>query len=257
MRWKRTIRIRHVASRTYLSIDPSHVRIDVGTGKPTFSLKLLKNPICAIDSSQDTTLFQLIPISAPSISGIPYGSFLRIQHVLTGCWMHSANGEEKDVNSIPPQSSFGYSTSPFSTPQMLAPKSFRDNIPHLSLSQHGDYNHSRFNSFSTLVEDQPEEIKTNDGASVQYRITASQELYYHDCFSITNVEQELSDTFNIANEMLPYLQWYLCQDRNARDDDDVYPIQDVEHESIMNILVNILSLLQKGIDFNTRKNRNR
>lgn len=238
VRWKKPIRIRHVASRTYLSIDPSHVRIDNATGKPTFTLKLLKNPPCAIDSSQDTALFQLIPISAPSISGIPYGSFLRIQHVMTGCWMHSANGEEKDenINIIPPQSSFCFSTPPLSVPQLLSPKSFRDSIPHLSLSQHGDHNHSRFNSFSTLVDDQPDEIKTTNDASVQCRITASQELYYHDCFSITNVDQELSDTFNIANEMFPHLQWYLCQDRNIQDN-DMYPIHDSEYEPIVNILV--------------------
>lgn len=233
VRWKKSIRIRHVASRTYLSINPSHVQIDNTTGKTIFTLSLLKNPAHTMDPNQDTTLFQLIPVSPPSITGIPYGSFVRIQHIVTGCWMHSENGEEEERiffsdNTLSTSIPVIHPQSPF------VPTTRRENIPRLAIFQQDERHHSRYSSFSTLVED--EEVVMEDVSDDQYRITASKELYYHDCFSITNVDQELSDTFNVANEMVPYLQWYLYQDRHVVGN-DTYPIPYSEYESIVNILV--------------------
>lgn len=207
-----------------------------------------------MDSNQDTTLFQLIPISAPSISGIPYGSYVRIQHVLTACWMHASNGEEKDkgMNNNPPYFNVTAPNSariPVVMPQAtLSPSSSLNTRsesstslpPPLSISQAFSNHHSRYNSMSTLIDDENDKTPTaqseNESESTQYRISASLELYYHDCFSITLVDKNLSNTFNIANEMLPQLQWYLGQTRYAKDGDP-YPIHDSEYESIISILV--------------------
>jgi hypothetical protein len=208
VRWKKPIRIRHAASGAYLYIDSSHVQIDIATGKTTFTLKLLKNlppHDHRTDPSQDMTLFQLIPISAPSISGIPYGSFVRIQHNMTQCWMHAANGEESTTTFMEP-TSFNANTSALPIPPLTIP----------SLRQH--HQHARFNSTeSTFSSALNSSIDTNaavvakgmDPSSAYYHITASQELYYHDCFSITLVEEPLVDTFNYVNDMMPQLQSFL------------------------------------------------
>lgn len=258
MRWKKSVRIRHVASRAYLSIDPGQVRIDVTSGKTTFTLKLVKNPPCTIDPSQDTTIFQLVPITSPPTSGIPFGSYVRIQHVLTECWMHAANGEEKmeeikqttPLNQPPSFSftSFAAAKIPVVIPQTanlspsLSLKTRRENTPQLSISQAMSDNHSRYSSLSTLIDDadntDQQLFSDNENENVQHRITASQELYYHDCFSITSVDAELSDTFNMANEMLPQLYWYLYQIRGV-EEKNPYPIHDFEYESVVSILVRI------------------
>lgn len=240
MRWKKSIRIRHVASRAYLSIDPSHVRIDLG-GQTTFTLRLLKNPPV---EHQDTTLFQFIPISTPAISGIPYGSFVRIQHVVTGCWMHAAAANDVEKDSKRSEAT-NIVNIPVVLPQVtLSPSSSlktshhhqHDTTSNGHISQ--DTSHSRFSSFATLIEEEQPIKATNDEEEEDtFRITASQELYYHDCFSITCLDQELSDTFNIANEMLPPLQHYLAQDRFVQDDENDYQIHDVEYETIVDILV--------------------
>jgi hypothetical protein len=167
--------------------------------------------------------------------------------------MHASNGEEKEVNSSSSVNNLPYFnvTAPTSaripvvmpSNATLSPSSSLKtrslNIPPLSISQTFSESHSRYNSMSTLIDDEnentPSQAESEDG-TVQYRITASPELYYHDCFSITLVDEDLSNTFNIANEMLPQLHWYLTQTRYANDDDP-YPIHDSEYESIVSILV--------------------
>jgi hypothetical protein len=201
---------------------------------------LLKNPPI---EQHDTTLFQLIPISSPSISGIPYGSFVRIQHVLTGCWMH-ADGQEEQKAAFQQQQPTASTNKPVILPQVtLYPSSSLKTSRHDAHLPPLDHSHSRFSSFSTLIEhdqhqQQPITVHEKEEEEDIYRITASQELYYHDCFSITCLDQDLSDTFNIANEMLPQLHRYLSQDRFVQAD-DVYPIHDIEYEQIVNILVSL------------------
>lgn len=78
-------------------------------------------------------------------------------------------------------------------------------------------------------------------------ISAAQDLYYHDCFSITLVDQELADTFNYANEMLPPLQRFLCQPRPINKDTSVsFPILQDEYESIANILRALIRFCTKS-----------
>jgi hypothetical protein len=156
------------------------------------------------------TLFQLIPISAPSISGIPYGSFVRIQHVLTQCWMHAANGEEDVAATVLEPTSFNVPVTSMSPASSLPEKQLPLAIPSLSLRQHTRFN-STESTFSSVVNSH---IDTNttvvakdmDPSSIYYHISTSQELYYHDCFSITLVEEPLADTFNFVNDMMPQLQ---------------------------------------------------
>lgn len=257
VRWRKSIRIRHVATRAYLSIDPSNIRIDPATGKTCLSLKLVKDPPRPFDSSQDSTLFQLVPVSAPSITGVPYGSFLRIKHILTDCWMHAASNEDDDAAST-------------NTSDM--PK-FTVSDPSSSLSVHNNrpapllqapssvittrHRHERFNSteslFSNIMDSQQQQPDyfdvdmVNESSDSYIDISAAQDLYYHDCFSITLVDQDLADTFNYANEMMPPLQQYLCQPRPVNKDTSVsFPIQQPEYESISNILQALIRFCTKS-----------
>ncbi|KAL0145319.1 hypothetical protein V8B55DRAFT_1460552 [Mucor lusitanicus] len=272
VRWKKSIRIRHVATRAYLSIDPSNIRIDPATGKTCLSLKLVKNPPRPFDSSQDSTLFQLVPVSAPSLTGVPYGSFLRIKHTLTDCWMHAASNEDEDAASTstsevpkftisdPSSSSLSVNPKPHTrpTPLLQAPSSFTKANNH----------HERFNSteslFSSIMDSQqkqPDYFDVDmvndtlpDLADTYFDISAAQDLYYHDCFSITLVDQDLADTFNYANEMMPPLQRFLCQPRPANKDTSVsFPIQQDEYESITDILKALIRFCTKSNELDPLK----
>ncbi|GAN04326.1 conserved hypothetical protein [Mucor ambiguus] len=267
VRWRSSIRIRHVATRAYLSIDPSNIRIDPATGKTCLSLKLVKDPPRPFDSSQDSTLFQLVPVSAPPLTGVPYGSFLRIKHTLTDCWMHAASNEDEDTDSTstsdvpkftvsdPSSSSLSihHSKSTGLAPPLLqAPSSFTATKSR----------HQRFNSteslFSNIMDSQQQQPDYFDVDMVNdtlpdlsddtyFDISAAQDLYYHDCFSITLVDQDLADTFNYANEMMPPLQRFLCQPRPANQNKSVsFPIQQDEYESIANILKALIQFCTKS-----------
>lgn len=263
VRWKKSIRIRHAATRAYLSIDPSNIRIDPATGKTCLSLKLVKDPPRPFDSSQDSTLFQLVPVSAPSLTGVPYGSFLRIRHTLTDCWMHAASNEDEDTAStstsdVPkftinePSSSLSVRRPAPPPPLLQAPRSFTATRQH---------HHERFNSteslFSNIMDSQQQQPDYFDvdmindtlpeSSETYFDISAAQDLYYHDCFSITLVDQDLADTFNYANEMMPPLQQFLRQPRPVNKDTSVsFPIQQDEYESIANILKALIRFCTKS-----------
>ncbi|CAO0799740.1 unnamed protein product [Mucor circinelloides] len=257
VRWRKSIRIRHVATRAYLSIDPSNIRIDPATGKTCLSLKLVKDPPRPFDSSQDSTLFQLVPVSAPSITGVPYGSFLRIKHILTDCWMHAASNEDDDAASTNTSDMPKFTVSDPSSslpvhnnrpaPLLQAPSS-------VITTRH---RHERFNSteslFSNIMDSQQQQPDyfdvdmVNESSDSYIDISAAQDLYYHDCFSITLVDQDLADTFNYANEMMPPLQQYLCQPRPVNKGTSVsFPIQQPEYESISNILQALIRFCTKS-----------
>ncbi|KAL9543559.1 hypothetical protein MBANPS3_008056 [Mucor bainieri] len=273
VRWRKSIRIRHVATRAYLSIDPSNIRIDPATGKTCLSLKLVKDPPRPFDASQDSTLFQLVPVSAPSLTGVPYGSFLRIKHTLTDCWMHAAANEDEDAASTstndvvpkftisdPASSSLSVNARSSTRPLLQAPA---------SSSFTGSRHHERVSSteslFSNIMDSQQQQPDyfdvdmVNDTATLPdageddtyFGISAAQDLYYHDCFSITLVDQDLADTFNYANEMMPPLQRFLCQPRPVSKDDKngtgtSFPIQQDEYESIANILKALIRFCTKS-----------
>ncbi|KAI8365871.1 hypothetical protein EDC96DRAFT_509091 [Choanephora cucurbitarum] len=232
VRWKKSIRIRHVVSRAYLSIDPTHVRIDVAKGRTTCTLKLVQYPVVPIDVNQDTTLFELTPISAPTISSIPYGSMVRIKHVATGCWLHAPDSQEDTPQAI-------QTTQIHSSPINVAPLTLSPLL--------GSKRHSRFesteSSFTPLV-DQAQYVEPLDAAEIMgnhwspsatyHSISASHDFYYHDCFSITLVDQKMADKFNFVNEMVPTLHRYLSKNRFS--EKEVYPIQDDEFESVSQVL---------------------
>lgn len=203
----------------------------------------MKNiPRDQVDPTQDVTLFQLIPVSNPSISGIPYGSFVRIQHVLTQCWMHTANDEEEGTTMEPPNFNAFTAISPVSS----SPKIDIKPSPSLSLRQHARFN-STESTFSTVIDSHINThnvvAKDMDSSSTYYPITASQELYYHDCFSITLVEEPLVDTFNSVNDMMPQLQSYLHFYQTASTDEEI-PYSQLE--SIAQILKTLICFCTKS-----------
>lgn len=235
-------------SRAYLSIDPSNFYLDTRTGRTIYTLKLLKNPPCPFDPTQDSTLFQLVPVSTPSMSGVPYGSFVRIQHVATECWMHAANGEEENsmTNSI---SFLAPTSSPISSLSPTQANNERNSPRFTSFSSEG---HERYNSTETLFSNNVDSSTTHlDSPPTFFPITATKEFYYHDCFSITLVDEGLADVFNFANDMMPQLQAYLCKDRP--DTGVNYAIQDEECESIKNILKALIRFCTKSSEQNPLK----
>lgn len=233
------------------------------------TLKLVKNPPCPFDSSQDSTLFQLVPVSAPSITGIPYGSFLRIKHVLTDCWMHAASNEDDENASIttadiPKFTISDPSSSSLSVNDTKTTRRNPLNVPSLPLKQHERFT-STESLFSNIMESQQQQLDYFDvdmindtlpdsSETAYFGISAAQDLYYHDCFSITLVDQELADTFNFANEMMPSLQHYLCQSRAINKDTSVsFPIQQGEYESISDILKALIRFCTKSKEIDPLK----
>ncbi|RCI00637.1 hypothetical protein CU098_000902, partial [Rhizopus stolonifer] len=91
-----------------------------------------------------------------------------------------------------------------------------------------------------------------DPLATYYSITASPEFYYHDCFSITRVDQALADTFNFANEMIPPLQRYLSQDRPCLANDP-YPVEDAEYELVCQILKTLIEFCTQSKETNPTK----
>ncbi|KAI8977223.1 hypothetical protein BDF20DRAFT_988226 [Mycotypha africana] len=280
IRWNSKVRIRHVISRAYLSIDTDNVRIDIKTGKTIFESRLVRNPARPIDSMQDTTVFQFVPVSSPTVSGIPHGSFVRIQHVLTNSWLHAPIGEE-DVASIDsgvekqndstlslnpsvaneylklyPYSNIKRRTSPVSRPTL-----YHSHYDHLNSIESSVCNQSLIDgkleakSFnSTFV------LENNlDPDTSYYTISSSPDMYYHDCFSISFVDQELIDKVNYANEMLPQLHLYLSKDRQistvSGHSSLSYTISEKEFESVANILDALIRFCTKSNedDFRFRK----
>ncbi|KAG0179979.1 hypothetical protein DFQ29_001424 [Apophysomyces sp. BC1021] len=216
IRWKKSVRIRHAATRSYLFIDPSNVRIDLYTHKVTFSLGLVKDPPEVGDN--DPTLFTLIPISDPTHSSVPFGTYVRIQHVSTKCWIHAAADDEQR------------SASPIPMPFTLAPDPLS--------STHTLPSNSNSTRFSTRYNSTDYQGMIQDpGESPIYHVTASQDFYYHDCFSITRASENLADTFNMVNELLPRLQWYLRKERRKiPNQSSKFPISDTEYESVTETL---------------------
>lgn len=226
------------------------------------TLKLIKNPLCPFDSNQDSTLFQLVPVSAPLLTGIPYGSFLRIKHVLTDCWMHAASNENDDNASITTVDIPKFTVSDPSSSSLSAndTKNTRTNplnVPSLSLKQHERFTstESLFSNIMGSQQQQPDyfdvdminDTLPDSSETAYFGISAAQDLYYHDCFSITLVDQDLADTFNFANEMMPSLQHYLCQSRDINKDTSVsFPIQQGEYESISDILKALIRFCTKS-----------
>lgn len=229
IQWKKPIRIRHAASRAYLHIDPNSVSIDMNTQKISYSFRLVRNPRC-IDGN-DGTLFKFVPVSDPSRSGVPFGSYVRIQHVLTKCWMHAATESELRSSSLSPTPvALTLTPDPTDTTNNSQP-SFS------SQQQHPQQQPTRF--FSTDSSSAEDHTQSTAGSPLS-KISASQEFHYHDCFSITLVDNQLSDTFNIVNELLPQLQCFLMQSRPVSDDtisSSRFPISDEEYILITDILV--------------------
>jgi hypothetical protein len=250
IRWKKPVRIRHVASRAYLSIDPSNISVDVMTGKATYRLQLVKNPPCTASNHDDTTLFQLVPISAPLLSGIPFGSFIRFQHVLTKCWLHASHDDEDEQQVVPRMAEPSSLVSP-QTPVPRMPqsslfptqsKSQSLGLPSINTSIISappplPRHHIRYQSISTDFSlDEKTAIQALNGDEDDNAVSGVQDFYYHDCFLITQVDQDLIDTFNFANEVLPRLQQFLIKKRE-KSETCAFPIDGYEQESIVNILV--------------------
>ncbi|KAI9493708.1 hypothetical protein BDB00DRAFT_822221 [Zychaea mexicana] len=231
VQWKRSIRIRHAASRAYLYIDSNNVSIDMNTHKVTFSFGLVKNPK-RVDANNDATLFKFLPVSTDSQrSGVPFGSFVRIQHVLTKCWMHAAADEELRSSTSPVPMAFTLAPDPLERgtggSDLPADPTEASHNPAASVPD-------RYYTTDPNLSDQLQQSRL---ATPTYQVTASQDFYYHDCFSITLVSNRLTDTFNVVNEFLPQLQWFLCKDRSfVLESGSRFPISTEEYKVMSNIL---------------------
>lgn len=221
------MRIRHAASRAYLYIDPSNVSIDMNTHKVSFEFGLVRQPRC--EENNDATLFMLVPISQPSHSGVPFGSYVRIQHVLTKCWMHASANEALGTSS------------PLPMRFTLAPDTLDNHQPGISGNGMPSLTAAADRYFSTSASVYPTQ-QSEAEANTTYHISGSQDFYYHDCFSITLVNKQLTDTFNIVNELLPHLQHFLSQDRPFVDQNSSrFPISDEELSSMTEVLVRTIN----------------
>ncbi|KAI9249172.1 hypothetical protein BDA99DRAFT_575816 [Phascolomyces articulosus] len=233
IQWKRSIRIRHAASRAYLYIDPNNVSIDMNTHKVTFSFGLVKNPK-RVEANNDATLFKFVPVSTDSQrSGVPFGSYVRIQHVLTKCWMHAAADEELR-SSTSPVPTMAFTLTPDSLDRGAGGPS---TDPIVDNTHHPTVAASAADRYYTTDQNIVDQIQQSRLATPTFQVTASQDFYYHDCFSITLVHDKLTDTFNIVNEFLPQLQWFLCKDRSfVTESASRFPISTDEYQLMSNIL---------------------
>jgi hypothetical protein len=255
------VRIRHAASRAYLYIDPNNVRIDVNSHKVAFSLGLMKDPPLVTNDANDPTLFAFVPASEQDSSGVPFGSYLRIQHVATRCWLHASSKSETQLPTPPSANSMTLSLPPDSLlPTKITP-GFLDTsfAPTLSLDRnqkqqhihHHHHHHHHHNSnqpqFHHRQRQESVRFSSTDsyggaGSALEvpttHQVTATQDFFYHDCFTVTLVSDHLTSSFNIINEFLPRLQAFLKNKRvPVSGDSSAFPIVQHEFASVSNILV--------------------
>lgn len=240
VRWRKRCRIKHAASRAYLYIDTNNVTIRADTGTVGFHLGLTTSS--SFLGSNDPTLFELAPVASSSTesdisSGFSFGSYARIQHVLTKCWLH-ASSEGFHAFSPKPTGATASAYSPTTSPRLERRHRFRDTEPH------------ELQSPRTLGQSGQLRVRQDD---IVAAVTASPELHYDDCFSLTQVQSSFVDTFNLINEMVPRLHWFLKKTRKVAPEnvevvEDVqkqgeeeirsrFPIGEAEKESIAEILV--------------------
>lgn len=192
------------------------------THKISFSFGLVSNPQNL--SNNDATLFTLVPASDTKDSNVSFGTYVRVQHVLTKCWMHS-DTDESSFNRT--------SESPIPTMQSTqAPESLNDHRATARKSIASIASSISDRHFST----DPNAYRSRTFATPTYPITASQDFHYHDCFSITLVDNKLHDTFNYINEMIPQLHSFLSKERPSNEQSR-FPIADKEYISLKRILV--------------------
>lgn len=221
----------------------------MNTQKISYSFRLIRNPRC-IDGN-DGTLFKFVPVSDPSRSGVPFGSYVRIQHVLTKCWMHAATETELRSSSLSPTPvALTLTPDPTDTTDNSQP-SLSQQHPNQQQQQQQQQPTRFFSTDSSSADDQIQSSTSATGSPIS-KISASQEFHYHDCFSITLVDNQLSDTFNIVNELLPQLQCFLMQSRPVSDGTigSRFPISDEEHILITDILVWCKHVFQLHVKIN-------
>lgn len=223
------MRIRHAASRAYLYIDSSNIRIDVNSDKISFPLGLVKDPSIVSNDANDPTLFSFIPASDQDSRGVPIGSYLRIQHVATHTWLHATSIKESQLPPPPTSSSrsLALSLAPF-------PLTTQQSQPFEQQHHHENYNRDsiRYSTTDSYTNTPLSDIPT-------HQVSATPNFYYHDCFTVTLVSDHLFDSFNIVNECLPWLQDFLKKQRHPiPGESSLFPIKRSEFDSISNILVN-------------------
>ncbi|ORZ24144.1 hypothetical protein BCR42DRAFT_402338 [Absidia repens] len=262
IRWNKSVRIRHAASRAYLYIDPNNVRIDVNSHKISFSLGLMKDPPLVNNDANDPTLFSFVPASEQESRGVPFGSYLRIQHVATRCWLHAASKTESQIPTPPSARSLTLSLAPDSLAPSTGSPAFL-NTPFVSAPssdenhQHRHHPHQRHDSIRFSSTD------SYGGAAASqleipttHQVTATQDFFYHDCFTVTLVSNRLTSSFNTINEFLPRLQAFLKHKRPAvPGETSAFPISQSEFSSISNILMNLIRFCTKSSEHDLTQRR--
>lgn len=141
--------------------------------------------------------------------------------------MHAASIKELQLPNPPPSSrSLALSLAPFPLTTTQSPQSYEQH--------HENYNRDsiRFSTTDSYTNTHSSDIPT-------HQVTATPNFYYHDCFTVTLVGDTLSDSFNIVNECLPWLQDFLKKQRHPiPGESSAFHIQRSEFDSISNILVN-------------------
>lgn len=247
------MRIRHAASRAYLYIDSNNVRIDVNSQKISFSLGLMKDPPLVNNDANDPTLFAFVPASEQESRAVPFGSYLRIQHVATRCWLHASSKTETQLPTPPSARSLTLSLAPDSlapasggpaflnTPFVSAP-SMDESHQHQHNYQQQHHPHQRHDSIRfSSTDSYGGAVSSQLEIPTSHQVTATQDFYYHDCFTVTLVSNHLTSSFNTINEFLPRLQNFLKHKRPAvPGESSVFPILQSEFSSISNILVSLV-----------------
>ncbi|KAI8071483.1 hypothetical protein BC940DRAFT_345102 [Gongronella butleri] len=248
--WNKSVRIRHAASRAYLHIDPSNVSIHVESQKISFSLGLVKEP--AFNDANDATLFTLVPVSEHSGRAVPYGSYIRIQHIATRCWLHAATlvnahptgAPNGMASSLTPASALLQQPTTYDVlssafgPRLVASSSNHHPSASFSPSHHRSIQSMRFSTADALQ-------AGANAANAVHSVTATQDFFYHDCFTVTVASARLTKCFNLVNEYLPRLYDFMKR-RRRPDMTSSFPIPTHEFENISTILINLIRFCTKS-----------
>ncbi|ORX46527.1 hypothetical protein DM01DRAFT_321913 [Hesseltinella vesiculosa] len=258
--WNKSVRIRHAASRAYLYIDPNNVSINVVSQKVSFSLGLSKEP--AVSDHNDPTLFTIVPASDQASRGVPFGSYIRIQHSATRCWLHATSSNEGDQspphlpssgsligNSLSPSSALSPQPTTFDVLSSAFGRRLSNNSMHgprpPSFDTHHDDSH-RHRSIHSMRFSTADALHSASAlASAVHSVTATQDFYYHDCFTVTVASDHLAEAFNFVNEYLPRLYDFMKK-RRRPDMHSGFPISQHEFDSVSTILINLIRFCTKS-----------
>ncbi|KAI8801211.1 inositol 1,4,5-trisphosphate/ryanodine receptor-domain-containing protein [Cladochytrium replicatum] len=229
VRWSdHKVRLRHAVTHMYLVVETIMYEED-DTGERSFTVSLSAST--PTPGTNDPTIFILHPVGGreegqPTVSG---GSYLRIQHEMTGAWLHASEPVENFHEH--------HSGSPkLRDLQQLGPNNSGQKPLNLRVKD----------TFATM------------GSSV---ISATSEMHPEDYFTISRVEKELVEPFIFVQAMKPTLIDFLVRPRPFMGQSGVqassrfavtnygFPISPTETKSIQLILTALIYFCTRSSNF--------